>query len=183
MLGPEDNPFDLYGHIQVKVEVKGLFSSVHVSAPGHIYFKSAEGHIYYFECANFDLEGVMGTDKVLCAVGSVRIFDLTNKLVSVIHFDAHKDARNGMITSLFLGSGDAIDPLTGVSPHRKDLVRIDIHQLLIENEKSTDFKDISKQGPLLARGHGSYLEKIQYEGDDKPLWTINDKFSLKKVFV
>ena len=159
--------------------MKGLFSSVHVSAPGEIYFKSGEGHLYYIECPNFDLTGVMGSEKVLYAVGIVRIFDLSNKIVAVIHFDAEKEARNGYISSLFLGSGDAIDPLTGVSPHRKDLVRIDIHQLLIDDENSIDFKDAAKQGPLLARGHGSYLEKIQYEGDEKPIWTINDKVSLK----
>lgn len=99
----------------------------------------------------------MGGDKVLCAVGSVRIFDLSNKIVAVITFDAEKDERNGYVSSFFKGTGDAIDPLTGVSPHRKDLVRIEIYQ---DDEKCIDFKDPENLGALLARGHGSYLEKI-----------------------
>ena len=182
MLGPESNPFDFYGHVQVQVKVKGLFSSVHISAPGSIWLKTAVGHIYFYECTNYDIEGIMGSDKVLMAVGNVRVFDLSAKLVAVINFDAEKNARYGYISSFIMGTGDRIDPLTGVSPHRKDLVRIDIHELLIDDENDPNFKAPEKQGPLVARGHGSYLEKIQYEGEERTTWTINDKVTLKTTF-
>lgn len=165
------------------MKVKGLFTSVHISAPGSIWMKTGNGNVYYYECNNYDIEGIMGSEKILMAVGNVRVFDLTNKLVGVINFDADKDARYGYISSFIMGTGDKIDPLTGVSPHRKDLVRIDIHQLLIEDANDPNFKDLDKQGPLVARGHGSYLEKIQYEGDERVIWTINDKVFNKTKFV
>lgn len=35
----------------------------------------------------------------------------------------------------------------------------------------------------MTRGFGSYLEQITYEGDGKPVWTINDKAFSKNAFI
>ena len=183
MLGPDDNPFDLSGHLQLDVRVKGLFTSVHITAPGALRLETNDGNVYHYECTNYDIEGLMGKDKVMMAVGKVRVFDLKNKMVSVITFDAQKDQRYGYLSSFVMGTGDYVDPKTNVSPHRKDLVSIEIHTLNINDEFDPRFKDESLLGPVVARGHGSYLEKIQYEGDAAPVWTINDKFRLKSHYI
>ena len=60
---------------------------------------------------------------------------------------------------------------------------IEIHTLLIEDEFDSRFKDDSMLGPVIAVGKGSYLEKIHYEGDQNPIWTINDKKTLKTHYV
>jgi hypothetical protein len=139
--------------------------------------------MYYYECTNYDIEGLMGSTKIMIAVGKARVFDLKNKLVAVITFDAEKDQRYGYLSSFIMGSGDNVDPATGVSPHRRDLIRIDIHTLNIIDQFDSRFKDETLMGPVITRGHGSYLEKIQYEGDAEPVWTINDKYQLKANYV
>jgi hypothetical protein len=58
-----------------------------------------------------------------------------------------------------MGTGDKVDPVTGVSPHRRDLITIEIFELLLEDtDETTDFKDVSLVGQSLAKGYGSYLE-------------------------
>jgi hypothetical protein len=69
------------------VNVKGLFTSVHVTAPGNLWLQAA-GNKYFLEQTSFDIEGLLTSAKVMLGVGTVRIFDLTNKLVAVITYDA-----------------------------------------------------------------------------------------------
>ena len=125
----------------------------------------------------------MGTNKIMLAVGRCRVWDLKNKICAVITFDANKDQRYSYLTSFVMGSGDNVDPTTGVSPNRRDLIRIEIHTLLTQDEFDPRFKDESLLGPVIARAYGSYLEKIQYEGDSEPIWTINDKHKLMTSFI
>jgi hypothetical protein len=158
MLGPESNPFDMYGSLQVKVNVKGLFTSVHVTAPGNLWLQTG-GNKYFLEQTSFDIEGLLTSAKVMLGVGTVRIFDLTNKLVAVITYDADKSKRYGYLSSFIMGTGDKVDPVTGVSPHRRDLITIEIFELMLEDgDETTDFKDVSLVGQSLAKGYGSYLE-------------------------
>jgi hypothetical protein len=77
------------------------------------------------------MEGLLSSEKIMMAVGRCRVWDLKNKLVAVITFDANKENRYSFFTSFIMGSGNYVDASTGVSPNRKDLVRIDIHKLLI----------------------------------------------------
>ena len=79
--------------------------------------------------------------KIMVAVGKARVFDLKNKLVAVITFDAEKDQRYGYLSSFIMGSGDNVDPTTGVSPHRRDLIRVEIHTLNTTDEYDSQFKD------------------------------------------
>ena len=163
--------------------MKGLFTSVHITAPGNLILETNDGNMYYYECTNYDIEGLMGSTKIMVAVGKARVFDLKNKLVAVITFDAEKDQRYGYLSSFIMGSGDNVDPTTGVSPHRRDLIRVEIHTLNTTAESDSQFKDENLMGPVIAKGNGSYLEKIQYEGDAEPVWTINDKFRLKTNYI
>lgn len=114
----------------MEVKVRGLFSSVHISAPGALTLETNDGGRYHYECTNFDVEGIMGTNKIMLAVGRCRVWDLKNKICAVITFDANKDQRYSYLTSFVMGSGDNVDPTTGVSPNRRDLIRIEIHTLL-----------------------------------------------------
>ena len=54
---------------------------------------------------------------------------------------------------------------SGGHKHRRDLLEIQVIKL-------SDFPE--EEGEVMAKGEGSYLEFIKYEGDEQPFWTIND---------
>lgn len=174
----------------MEIKIKGLFTSTHIKCPGKLRLTLPDGTKYEFECVDLNMEGLMSKEKVMTAVGTVKCFDLTNKLVSVVTFDPQKDQRYSYMSSFIFGT-DVMDKDTGVAENRKDLLSIDIHKMNVEEEKDIsgkdyggiDISDNAILGEVVKRGAGSYCEKIIYEGDDTAIWSINDRADIKSSYV
>ena len=87
------------------------------------------------------------------------VYDHINQLVAVVKFDAEKELRHGFLSSFFL-SEETVNG--GLEKHRRDLVKIEIRQVLTHSE-DPHFYDTSMIGPVITTGFGSYLENIQFE--------------------
>lgn len=63
--GPPDCPFVMSGYVEYKVQVKGAFSSVHVTTPGVIKLVLPDKTEYSVEYPIIEVEGLLGSVKTL----------------------------------------------------------------------------------------------------------------------
>lgn len=89
--GSDECPFTLTGFLCIEIKIKGLFTSTHIHCPGKLRLTLPDATKYEFECADYLMEGLMSKEKIMTALGTVKCFDLTNKLASVVTFDPQKD--------------------------------------------------------------------------------------------
>ena len=159
--GPEDCAFKMHGYIEYTVQIKGAFSSCQVTFPGKMRLELPDGTTYAMEQAKCEIEGLTATQKILNMFGEMELRDMTNMLVARVTFDAQKDKRTtGMMR--FVRGSDKLNK-DGVYQNRKDLIDIEVTQLSEDADSE-----------VVAKGSGSYLEKIEFESDGgEPIWTIN----------
>jgi hypothetical protein len=93
--------------------------------------------------------------------------------------------------SSFIFGTDVINKDTGIAENRKDLLSVAIHKMNVDeatdisgkDNGGIDISDNAILGEIVKRGAGSYLEKIIYEGDEAPIWSINDRVDIKSSYV
>lgn len=155
----------MHGHIEYKVQAQGAFSSIHVSMPGRINLELPDGTIYDMEYPQMEVEGLLSDTKVLNAIGAITIKDTTNNLKVVVKFDAQGEERGSGIIGFFTGPSQ-VETETGGLTYRRDLLAINLMR--------TNGDDAENEEQVAA-ATGSYLENITYEGEETPIWDINDE--------
>ena len=78
----------MHGYLEYKVQVRGAFSSVHISMPGKITLELSDGTSYEMEYPQMEVEGLLSDVKVLNPIGAITVKDNTNNLKVVVKFDA-----------------------------------------------------------------------------------------------
>ena len=154
----------MYGHIEYRVQAQGAFSSIHVSMPGKITLELPDGTVYDMEYPQMEVEGLLSDTKVLNAIGAITVKDKTNNLKVIVKFDAQGEERGSGIIGFFTGPSQE-ETATGGLTFRRDLLAINLVR--------TNGDD-AEDGEQVASATGSYLENITFEGDDAPIWDIND---------
>ena len=109
-----------------------------------------------------EVEGLLSDTKVLNAIGAITVKDTTNNLKVVVKFDAQGEERGSGIIGFFTGPSQE-ETATGGLTFRRDLLTINLVRTNGDDEEQ------------VASATGSYLENITYEGDDAPIWDINDE--------
>lgn len=150
------------GHVEYTVKVGSTFTYCECTFPGKIELELPDGTKYALEQPKCTIEGIMSAQKVLNVVDEMELRDLTNLFSARVSFDAQKSKRTtGMMR--FVKGSDKVGK-DGVYQNRKDLINVEIIKLSEDAESE-----------VVDRGTGSYLEKIQFENDDEPMWTINSE--------
>jgi len=144
--------------------VKFYMSSaqVGVTMPGKMTLELPDGTKYSMQSGECLIEGLMNKQKILNIVNELEVRDLTNNIVARTAFDAGKEKRNTGLTRFFKGA-DKVNK-DGVYENRKDLLKTEIIQLSEDQDPE-----------LLDTATGSYLEKVKFDNDEEPMWTINEK--------
>jgi len=70
-----------------------------------------------------EVTGLMSSVKNFNTTGSIEFKDITNKITSIVSFDAQQKKRTGYWTSWVKGS-DKVNKDSGVLDNRRDLVNI-----------------------------------------------------------
>lgn len=87
-------------------------SSVVTSCPGSIRLRMPDGTLLSFTTYNIQVKGLLSETKIVSAVGTITIQDLTNNITSKITFDANSNDRAGFIGSFFKDK-ETKDEVTG----------------------------------------------------------------------
>ena len=102
----------------------------------------------------------MSAQKNLNIMDELELRDMSNMYVARVTFDAQKNKRTtGMMR--FVKGSDKMNK-DGVMTNRRDLLNIEIIKLSEDAESET-----------VDTAEGSYLEKIKFQKEDEPIWTIN----------
>lgn len=150
--GPEHLPFKLNGYIEVKLETKGVLTSVLFSLPGIVRLNLPDGSLIEMSTKTLEVTGLMSDKKVYNMVGVMNINDVTNGVNAEVTFDCNKDKRGG-----FFSFGGEKKNENGNWVNRTDLISI----------RLTDDADME-----IGKGEGSYLERVQFDGQD--YWKTGD---------
>ena len=111
-----------------------------------------------------EVEGLLSDVKVLNPIGAITVKDNTNNLKVIVKFDAQGEERGSGIIGFFTGPTQE-ETETGGLTFRRDLLSINLVRTNGDDAENDE---------QVASATGSYLEHITYEGDDAPIWDIND---------
>lgn len=147
MQGPADLPFEVYGYVEFRVEIKGAFSSALFSCPGKMTLKMPDGSKFDITTKQIECTGLLSSEKGFNVIGQVNVSDNDNGVYAEVKFDTMKDKRTGYWTSFIKGS-DKVNKDTGKLDNRSDLISISV----------TDDADCQ-----ISAGEGSYLEQVVFD--------------------
>lgn len=142
MEGPPELPFSIDGYMEVKLGVRGMFSSVLFQMAGVIRLRLPDKTLIEMSPKAMEISGLLSSEKVFNLIETMTINDVTNGVNAEIIFDCNKEKRAGYVTSFF--KSEKVDE-QGNQINRSDLIDI----------KLTDDADFE-----IGRGSGSYLENV-----------------------
>lgn len=96
--GPEHLPFKLNGYIEVKLDMKGAFSSLMFSLPGIVKLNLPDGSLIEMSTKTLEVTGILSDKKTYNMVGTMTICDVTNGVNAEVTFDCNKDKRGGFFS-------------------------------------------------------------------------------------
>ena len=161
MIGPESLPFEIYGHVEFCMALKGLATSATFSTPGIVRLKLPDQTIIEMSTKQVNVGGLLYKEKLFNVSESMTIQDVTNGINAEVIFDSAAKSRVGYWTS-FVKGNEKLNA-DGVLDNRSDLIEV----------KLTDDADY-----MIGLGTGSYLESISF--DNRPFWSIEDKHMVSK---
>jgi len=166
--GPPDCAFRMYGYIETKVKLQGGGTQVHFSTPGKLTLELPEGSKYEMQQVESIIDGLLNTKKNLNPTGEIEVRDMTNMMIARTTFDCNAKKRKSGMMARFITGSDKLNK-DGVYENRKDLIKLEIIQLSEDGDSE-----------LVDTGLGSYLEKIKFDNDEEPMWTINEEVHTTK---
>ena len=101
--------------------------------PGQVIIELPDGSRYETEYPQIQVEGLMSTEKIMNAIGQLKLRSLTENHELVVSFDAESDRRSGFFGSLM--SRGPRETSTGGLEGRKDLLKIEIFKITGEEER------------------------------------------------
>jgi len=155
----------MHGFVEYRVKVQGAFTSVLVSMPGQVNIELPDGTQYQGAYPEIVVEGLMSKEKIMNPIGQLTLKDLTNSYEVVVEFDKERLMR----ASRFAFWSRPQETKTGGLQFRKDLLQINIFKVT-----AAAHEDEQPSKEKVATANGSYVENIHYEGDDEPIWSINE---------
>jgi len=141
-IGPEATPYEIWGHVEYKVNVRGLFSAVTIGYPGKVTLRLPNGTEVQMQTVTAELTNLMSSKKTFTLTNQVVTVDKTNGYHAVTEFDVGKDQRNGYISSFFKSKKVEED---GRVAGRKDLTSIKIYKTTLLDGKPVDKKEKKKK--------------------------------------
>lgn len=98
MEGPPELPFKIDGHVEVRLDMKGAFSSLVFSLPGIIHLTLPDGSLIEMSTKTLEVTGILSDKKTYTMMDVMNINDVTNGVNASVTFDCNKDKRGGFFS-------------------------------------------------------------------------------------
>lgn len=98
MEGPPELPFKIDGHVEVRLDMKGAFSSLVFSLPGIIHLTLPDGSLIEMSTKTLEVTGILSDKKTYTMMDVMNINDVTNGVNASVTFDCNKEKRGGLFS-------------------------------------------------------------------------------------